>query len=310
MGNSYCVEQNYGIPVESTSSLIGTPTITQSSGSPATTTGVVTPTPIQDGTVKNCDKFHLVQDGELCTDILSIYGISLADLFTWNPAVGSRCTNLWANTYVCVGVIGGSTTGTITSTTASFSSTTTGNGITTPTPTQAGMTKDCNKFHFVSEGDGCYSIGEKYGVTLAQLYAWNPAIGSNCNSLWLNTYLCVGVIGGFTTFSTSTTTSRVTSTSTGNGITTPTPTQPGMTSNCDQFHLVASEDECATIVSTYGIPLETFYSWNKGVGNNCQSLWLDTYVCVHTIGYVKPTPTTTAGGVSFHLLSTTALSII
>jgi LysM repeat protein len=50
--------------------------------------------------------------------------------------------------------------------------------------------------------------------------------------------------------------------------------------NCADMKTVVSGDTCATIASRYGISLSNFYSWNTGVGNNCQSLWLDTYYCV------------------------------
>jgi LysM repeat protein len=368
-GNSYCMEQNYGVPVETTTTTTARTTTTGSSTTSAGN-GITTPTPTQEGMVKNCNKFHLVAEGEGCSVIGQKYGVSLAQLYAWNPAIGSTCNNIWLNTYVCVGVVGG--TGT---TTTSTTTTSAGNGITTPTPTQEGMVKNCNKFHLVSEGEGCTVIGQKYGVSLAQMYAWNPAIGSTCNNIWLNTYVCVGVIGGTTTTTKATTTSagngittptptqegmvkncnkfhlvsegegcasigskygvsisslvswnpaigstctnvwlntylcvgvigggggttfttRTTTTTAGNGIATPTPTQPGMVSNCDRFHFVAENEGCATIATKYGIPLATFYSWNTGVGNNCQSLWGNTYVCVRTIGYVPPTTTTSRG---------------
>ncbi|KAL2167541.1 hypothetical protein VTG60DRAFT_1127 [Thermothelomyces hinnuleus] len=119
------------------------------------------------------------------------------------------------------------------------------------------MVGNCNRFHLVVSGDGCTSIGYLYGVTLAQLVAWNPAIGSP---------------------TTLTTTTRTTPT---NGITTPTPTQSGMVSNCNlQRRIDASDDTCELIASRYRISLATFYSWNRGVGDKCQSLWLDTYYCV------------------------------
>lgn len=169
------------------------------------------------------------------------------------------------------------------------------------------MVGNCNKFHFVQPDQSCTTIGSTYGVSLTQLVAWNPAIGSQCTGLWANTYLCVGVVGSSTTL--TTTTKAATTTSSGNGITTPTPTQAGMVGNCDRFHLVKSGDQCDTIASTYGITLANFYSWNPAVGKSCESLWLDTYVCVRTIGFVPPktttttattrkTTTTTAGGVA------------
>jgi LysM repeat protein len=276
VGNSYCVEQNWGIPVE-------TPTTTTTTAAPTSTgNGIQTPTPIQDGMTKDCNKFHLVVSGDGCTSIQSKYGITFAQLLAWNPAIGGNCQSIWLNTYVCVGVIGATTT------TSSPPTTTTGNGIQTPTPIQDGMTKDCNKFHLVVSGDGCTSIQSQYGITFAQLLAWNPAIGGNCQSIWLNTYVCVGVIGG------TTTTSSPPTTTTGNGISTPSPIQDGMVKNCNKFHLVSSGEGCASIGAQYGVSTAQLFAWNPAIGNNCQSLWLNTYLCVGVIGSGTTTTSTTS----------------
>ncbi|RBR15596.1 uncharacterized protein FIESC28_07237 [Fusarium coffeatum] len=66
--------------------------------------GVSTPTPIQSGMVGNCKKFHPVASTTTCTSIQAYYKITMAQLVKWNPAIGSKCTGLWANYYVCVGV--------------------------------------------------------------------------------------------------------------------------------------------------------------------------------------------------------------
>lgn len=67
-------------------------------------TGIQTPSPIQTGMVKNCKKFDFVAENETCDVITKRNKISLADFIKWNPAVGSDCRNMWAKTYVCVGV--------------------------------------------------------------------------------------------------------------------------------------------------------------------------------------------------------------
>ncbi|RSL94257.1 hypothetical protein CEP52_012749 [Fusarium oligoseptatum] len=144
--------------------------------------GISTPTPIQTGMTKNCNKFHLVKSTTTCASIQDYYKISFADFYKWNPAVGSTCTSLWADYNVCVGVIGQTPT-----------PTNPGNGVSTPTPIQAGMTSSCKKFHLVKSTTTCASIQDYYKVTMASLYKWNPAIGSACTSLWANYYVCVGV---------------------------------------------------------------------------------------------------------------------
>lgn len=154
--------------------------------SPTPTNGVSTPMPIQTGMVSNCNTFYLVQPNDECGTIASSHGISLANFYLWNPAVGSSCTYLDLGDYVCVNVIGGSTS------TSVPTSTTPGNGIATPTPTQAGMWDSCSKWHLVASGDECGTIASAAGITLATFYAWNPAVGSSCKTLDVGYYVCIG----------------------------------------------------------------------------------------------------------------------
>ncbi|KAH6997347.1 hypothetical protein EDB80DRAFT_883491 [Ilyonectria destructans] len=92
---------------------------------PATTTkggkGIETPEPTLPDMVSNCNKFYYIQSGESCDTIAKKYGITQTQFVIWNPKVGSACTGLWASTYACVAIIGSSTTP---------------NGISTPTPMQ------------------------------------------------------------------------------------------------------------------------------------------------------------------------------
>lgn len=201
-----------------------------------------------------------------------------------NPAVGNTCAGLWANVYVCVGVLGGSSATTTATTTTPTTTTTAGNGITTPTPTQPGMVSNCNKFDFVESGTACSTILSRNSISLAQLYAWNSGVSSDCSGLWASVYVCVGVVGQTTTLSTSTTkTTATTTTTAGNGVATPTPYQAGMTASCDVFHLVVADDSCWAIANDAGITLDQFYAWNPTVGTDCSSLWLGYYVCISLI---------------------------
>ena len=59
------------------------------------------------------------------------------------------------------------------------------------------------------------------------------------------------------------------------------PEMPGLASNCDGFHKVASGDRCDLIENTYGISNSQFMQWNSFVNDACSNLWLDYYVCVH-----------------------------
>jgi hypothetical protein len=133
--------------------------------------------------VSNCDAFYKVASGDTCDSIAAKNGISATQFRQWNTNVGgTACNGLWLNAYVCVSTIGHTPT------------TTRGNGVATPTPTQSGMVNNCNRFHFVGTGQNCDSIARQYGTTVATFVRWNPAAGSNCAGLWSNTYACVGVM--------------------------------------------------------------------------------------------------------------------
>lgn len=252
---------------------------------PSPTNGIATPAPTQPGMVNNCDAFHFVTDGDTCASIASQYGISLSQFSSWNTKTGTNCAGLWLNAYVCVSIIGVSPTSAVPSTTVKP---TPSNGISTPTPIQSGMVNNCDAFHLVVSGDECGLIASKYGISLTQFYAWNPAVGSSCATLGLDYYVCVSIVGMGPTSAVPSTTVKPTPS---NGIATPTPIQSGMVNNCDAFHKVVSGDQCGLIASKYGISLSQFYSWNPAVGSSCATLGLDYYVCVSIVG-VAPSPTT------------------
>ncbi|KNG87540.1 LysM domain protein [Aspergillus nomiae NRRL 13137] len=82
-----------------------TTTTTISTTATTTGNGVSTPTPTQAGMVSGCDSFYLVISGDECWDIATQAGITLDEFYTWNPDVGTLCTGLWPDYYVCVGVL-------------------------------------------------------------------------------------------------------------------------------------------------------------------------------------------------------------
>lgn len=161
---------------------------------------------------------------------------------------------------------------------------------TTPTPIQTGLIRNCDEFYLVVVNDTCYDIAVKYGISLDQFYAYNPAVGSECLNLWAADYVCVGLSSGEGVSSTSgsasitstptITSTTVTGTSPTTPVTTPTPTQAGMVSDCDTFYYVQSGDGCWTIANEYGISLDDFYVWNPAVNDDCSGLWPDYYVYV------------------------------
>ncbi|RYP13788.1 hypothetical protein DL765_006737 [Monosporascus sp. GIB2] len=134
--------------------------------------------------IVNLDEDNQVNTGDTCDRIASKNGITVTEFLKWNTNVGgTACNGLWANAYVCVSIVGHTPT-----------PVTTGNGIATPTPTQAGMVSNCKAFYKVVSGDTCATIASKYKITSAQFIRWNPAAKSDCTGLWSNTYACVAVL--------------------------------------------------------------------------------------------------------------------
>ncbi|KAM0227407.1 hypothetical protein ACHAP5_012184 [Fusarium lateritium] len=132
--------------------------------SPTVTTpanGIKTPSPIQDGTVSNCNKWHFIKDTTTCQGIIDYNKITLADFIKWNPAVGKDCSGLWKGTNACVGVVGSKPQPT---------ATTPNNGVKTPLPIQEGMVKNCVKFHYISSSTKCQALLKYDKITIEQFF--------------------------------------------------------------------------------------------------------------------------------------------
>ncbi|KAJ6150685.1 hypothetical protein N7470_007279 [Penicillium chermesinum] len=126
-------------------------------------------------TISGCQEFYTVTDSDDCASVLSKFGITVSQFYQWNPSVGSTCTNLWREEAYCV-------KGPATATSSGPNA-----------PVQTGIASNCKKYYTVASGDSCAKIESTYGITFAQLYKWNPAIGSNCQTLDVGYSVCVGV---------------------------------------------------------------------------------------------------------------------
>lgn len=138
--------------------------------------------------VSNCNKFYWVSRGDKCDDVASKNGIAVKDLLSWNPKAGQGCSNLWAETYACVSIIGCK---------PRPPPTKPNNGVQTPVPTQPGMVENCKTFYFVKSGDSCASVASKVGISTADFSIWNPQVGKQCTGLWANVYACVALLPAF-----------------------------------------------------------------------------------------------------------------
>ncbi|CAK7231095.1 hypothetical protein SBRCBS47491_007814 [Sporothrix bragantina] len=280
-GETYCVEQNFGLSAMPTESAItppspppsttdpgssvttGAPTTTAVDATPTAPNGSPIPSPVQDGISPDCISFYKVVKGDTCAKVVQKYsGITIDDFYSWNPAVGTDCSGLWLDTYVCVG-----TTASATRKPSSTPAHTSATGSAAPSPTQDGLTSKCNRFYEVVKGDTCAKIVAKYGTfSLNDFYGWNPAVGTDCSGLWVDTYVCVGVPGTPTVAPPAK----------------PSPTQDGLDASCNSYYKVAKGDTCQKIVDAHKstLTLANFYKWNPAIGTDCGSLFLDYYVCI------------------------------
>lgn len=235
----------------------GTTTTTTSTPPDPTTppNGIETPLPIQSGMVDNCDAFHLVQAGDTCDTIAAKYKITTTQFVAWNPAVGSTCSGMWANTYACVSIIGHNPSSTTTTTTTTAPPTTT--SASGPSPTQSGLISTCETFYKAQQGDTCEIIAQQkfpYINSLPLFKRWNPAVGESCDNLRPGYYYCVAT-----------------------ELHQP---MPGIIGTCRRYYQVKDGDSCWSIQQQYRITAAQFSRWNPLVGSSCASLWVRYFVCI------------------------------
>jgi hypothetical protein len=149
------------------------------------------------GEIEGCTKWF--RSALSCESHLSMLRISQADFYRFNPSLGADCSKFVLGTYYCYSTNedGSSperpgTTGAATLTTPSPTPTFTPGGVVTPMPTQDGMVSGCTSFYNVIRGDGCWAIANSHGISLDDLYAWNPALNGDCSGLYPDKYICVG----------------------------------------------------------------------------------------------------------------------
>ncbi|KAL4721804.1 hypothetical protein ACLX1H_011298 [Fusarium chlamydosporum] len=170
--------------------------------------------PVANGMTKDCSHW-LTHEGSLsCTQICLAYEVSI-NLFTEiNPSLNKTSCDadlVLGNAYCLKPVAGWDrpapaesiTPGVATTTTKAAAGTKTATATTSVihistsapshSPEQPGIIDGCDKWHYVDNGDGCYSIAEKYNIKLSNFYSWNPKVGDDCSGLWLHYYVCVGV---------------------------------------------------------------------------------------------------------------------
>lgn len=151
-------------------------------------------------------------------------------------------------------------------------------------PTMPNIASNCNAFYTVVEGagDSCWSITQKFGITLDQFYEWNPDVTDDCTvNFWPTYSYCVGV-GPVVSTSTTTTTSAK-PTTTAPTTTVGTTTSEPITSNTEPYSTqwpITSWNITATSVETTfppqrtqsGQPASCNNWWYVGVSDTCDTI--------------------------------------
>ncbi|KAL2817249.1 hypothetical protein BDW59DRAFT_166063 [Aspergillus cavernicola] len=267
------------IPPETSISTVPYTNLPKATYTPPKITGLPTSLPLAPGTRKDCFVYAVGSDLEVdigftfftsvCDALAQGWGISLEELQNWNPSLNTTNSTACApedGYRYCMGAYNGATV------TQTVGLEPTG----TAYPIREGTTENCDEFEAVVPPMTCSTVLNRHGITIAQFYEWNPAVGEQCGNLWLNYRYCirVGEPPIMTESSSATPTPTQTPTTTTPATTTttttstamypdpPGPTQRGVASNCNAWHLVESSDgSCWAITQGYGITLEEFYEW-------------------------------------------------
>ncbi|KAJ8128779.1 hypothetical protein O1611_g4853 [Lasiodiplodia mahajangana] len=287
----------------------------QSDNSPA-------PTPVLNGTNRQCGEYYLVAKGDDCSTLTAKYSIELKDFLFLNSEVSANCTNLQADAYYCVRPVG-------------FISTYPGyDGSPTTEPFEqmpsiplpnigdlwANLTSDepiiqianntrvdCYRYVWFdnlteNEAADCWSLAMVYGVTAEELILWNPSLsernGSDLGTTETTPTLTTGDPYAYPcTLSANSSYCVALMSSTALPEATeapPSPRAPGEIANCTMWYAPKSYSTCQGILTRFYLTIDEFYSMNPTVGASCQSLSLGTYYCVstHPGGIPPPEPYT------------------
>ena len=250
--------------------------------------------PIRDQSWTNCSSYAPVPAGESCQEVLDRWDLTIAQFYSWNPAIGATCENLWTNYRYCVRPdvdfipapvsVSASTTATKSSLSTSSPSS---SGPTPPAGTQSGQPSNCNAWIVAKAGDGCDTVEKAAGISAATFLQLNPAVGSDCSGLWANYAYCIGT-SAVTTKAVSTSASKATSKTTSvpaSKTTSSGPsaqTQSGEPSNCSKWVVAKAGDTCDSIEKAAGISAAAFLKLNPPVGSDCSGLWAGYAYCIAT----------------------------
>ncbi|KAJ7779318.1 hypothetical protein DFH07DRAFT_910767 [Mycena maculata] len=195
-------------------------------GTPVTSSGP--PANLAAGSLSNCTTYYTIASGDSCTSVDAKYDIALADLLRWNTALTASCTTIQLSEAYCV----------------------------------AGGGNACTDIYTVVSGDSCGSIETKFGITIADIIAWNPFLTSSC-AIQIGENLCVSG-------------TPPTGTPTGP----PANIAAGTLTNCTTYYTIASGDTCTSVDANYDIALADLLRWNTALTSACTTIQLSEAYCV------------------------------
>ncbi|KAI9151231.1 LysM domain-containing protein [Paramyrothecium foliicola] len=135
--------------------------------------GLKPPNPVP-GVVSNCTKFHKVALGDSCTVIGYKFQIDSNQVAAMNSLTSAACSSLVPDSYVCIS---------------------TSTAIEKPSPLQPNITPSCDKFHQITETDTCWTLAERFLITVVEISIWNQLSDRGCTGLQIGAYACVSVVG-------------------------------------------------------------------------------------------------------------------
>jgi LysM repeat protein len=144
------------------------------------------------GTAENCGRYYDTVKDDYCQMIAMNFTLTFDDLRAMNPQINEECTNLWANASYCVATVQGSTAIPVPVTSATTFKPTSLPGTVAPSaPTQSGASAACYKWYTTVDGDYCYLVYTKFGISFDQLRQWNTVLDEACSNMWPGYAYCV-----------------------------------------------------------------------------------------------------------------------
>ncbi|KAH7080573.1 hypothetical protein BKA63DRAFT_488318 [Paraphoma chrysanthemicola] len=187
--------------------------------------------------IPTCSKSYLVTSGT-CDTVAAANGITSDKFYELNPSINKpACNNMYSGCAYCV------------------------QAGDTPPVCPTNYNPKCDAFYTVKSGDICWAIiNQTPGLSLNQLFKWNPAIHNPaCDNLVPTCKYCTHVP---------------------TEVKVPDPHQPNTRAGCKEYYQAVSGDYCYKIAIEKGVNLNDFMSWNPDVGPTCLNMLAGYWYCL------------------------------